>query len=145
MRAMGDRSNIFFRTKGGGIGVYAHWSGLAMADAAARVAKSKAFKARVGDRNYAMRIGVQLVLETLGAESDSETGFGLWMPATGPDDNEYRYVVVDVDTGALFVTSNWKTPKPSERLANPTAGAIRARMRGAPEKKPKRAPRKRKK
>ena len=131
-RGMGDRSNVFFRSGRDGIGVYAHWSGESMADAAMRVIQSKAFQARLGDEHYAMRIGVQLVLEALDADPKSETGFGLWTPATGPDDNEYRWVVIDVDTGDLFVAKNWKKPLPSERVAKPTASEIRRRMRGEP-------------
>ena len=141
---MGDRSNLFFRSGRDGIGVYAHWSGEAMADATMRVLKSKAFKARLGDASYAMRIGVQLVLEELGAESKSETGFGLWTPATGPDDNEYRWVILDVDTGELFVAKNWKKPLPSERVAKPTTAEIRRRMRGEPERPPRKKPSKKK-
>ena len=125
---MGDRANILFRSGRDGIGVYAHWSGLEVADAAMKVWKSKAFKARLGDSHYAMRIGVQLALEALGAESTSETGFGLWTPATGSDDNEYRWVIIDVETGELFVADNWKRPKPGDRVSKPTAASIRRRM-----------------
>ena len=127
---MGDRSNIFFRHGKGGIGVYAHSSGLEMASAAAKVITSKAFKARIGDANYAIRIGVQLVLEHLGADAKSDTGFGLWTPITGADDNEYPYVVIDVNSGALFVAKDWKKPKSTERLAKPTAATIKKRMQG---------------
>ena len=132
---MGDRSNLFFRSGRDGIGVYAHWSGEAMADAAMRVVRSKAFQERLGDEHYALRIGVQIVLESLGASSKSDTGFGLWTPATGPDDNEYRWIVIDVDTGDLFVAKNWKKPLPAERVAQPTAAEIRKRMRGEPARK----------
>jgi hypothetical protein len=134
---MGDRSNVLFRSGRDGIGVYAHWAGEAMADAAVRVLKSKAFNERLGDPCYAMRIGVQIVFEALGADSKSDTGFGLWTPATGPDDNEYRWVVIDVDSGDLFVAKNWKKPLPSERVKTPTASEIRRRMRGDPPPKPK--------
>ena len=134
---MGDRSNLFFRSGRDGIGVYAHWSGEAMADAAMRVLKSKAFGARLGDPHYAMRIGVQLVLEELGADAKSDTGFGLWTPATGPDDNEYRWLVIDVESGDLFVAKNWKKPQPSERVAKPTVAEIRRRMRGEPVRRAK--------
>jgi hypothetical protein len=139
---MGDRSNVFFRSGRDGIGVYAHWSGESMADAAMRVVKSKAFNARLGDANYATRVGVQLVLETLGADSKSDTGFGLWTSSMGPDDNEYRWIVIDVDTGQLFVAKNWKKPTPSERVAKPTVAEIRRRMRGEPvvSSKKKKAP-----
>ena len=106
-----------------------------MADAAMRVLKSKAFAERIGDASYAMRIGVQIVLETLGADSKSDTGFGLWTPSTGPDDNEYPWVVIDVETGDLFVAKNWRKPLPSERVSAPTAGEIRRRMCGEPAKK----------
>jgi hypothetical protein len=134
---MGDRANIFFRSGKEGIGVYAHWSGLAMAGAAMKVMKSKAFNARLGDAHYAMRIGVQLVLEALGAESKSEVGFGLWTPTTGPDDNEYRWIVVDVETGALYVSNDWKKTRPADRVAKPTLSEIRRRMLGEPKKRPK--------
>jgi hypothetical protein len=90
--------------------------------------KNKAFQARVGDPNYAMRLGVQIALETLGATVDMETGFGLWTPATGADDNEYPYIVIDVDDGDTFVCKDWKKPKPSERVAKPTAAALRKKL-----------------
>ena len=138
---MGDRSNVLFRSGKDGIGVYAHWSGEEMADAAMKVIHSKAFNERLGDATYAMRIGVQIVLETLGADSKSDTGFGLWTPSTGPDDNEYRWVVIDVDSGDLFVAKNWKKPLPSERVTKPTVAEIRRRMRGEPPAPKKRATR----
>jgi hypothetical protein len=125
---MGDRANIFFRNRQGGIGVYAHWAGPAMADAAALVLRSKAFRARVGDANYATRIGVQIVLETLGADSKADTGFGLWTPITGADDNEYPYIVVDVTDGSVFVAKDWRKPKKTERVAKPTKAELRKRM-----------------
>jgi hypothetical protein len=125
---MGDRANIFFKNGDGGIGVYGHWAGQAMAGAAAQVLKSKAFKARLGDPNYAMRIGVQIVLEALGAESTSETGCGLWEPAGGPDDNEYPFIVIDVLDGSVFVADDWRHPKPKEEVARPTEAAIAKRM-----------------
>ena len=127
---MGDRSNIFFRNGKGGIGVYAHWAGLSMADAAMRVIQSKAFKARVGDANYATRIGVQIVLDALGAEVGSDTGFGLWTPLSGADDNEHNYVVVDVMDGSVFVAKDWRKPKKTERVAKPTKAELRKRMCG---------------
>jgi hypothetical protein len=130
---MGDRSNLFFRTARGGIGVYAHWSGLGIADAAAKVMASKAFQGRIGDTNYALRLGVQLALETLGADSKEETGFGLWTPATGADDNEYPYVVIDVDEGVLFVTRDWQKPSKADQVDKPTAAAIRKRMSAGAE------------
>jgi hypothetical protein len=137
---MGDRSNVFFRSGKDGVGVYAHSCGELMADAAMCVLKSKAFNQRLGDVHYAMRIGVQLVLETLDADSSSDTGFGLWTPSTGPDDNEYRWVVIDVHSGDVFVAKNWKKPLPSERVAHPTVAEIRRRMRGEPAPKKKAAP-----
>lgn len=131
---MGDRSNIYFRSGRDGIGVYAHWAGEAMAGAAMRVLKSKAFKERLEDASYAMRIGVQIVFEVLGADSKSDTDFGLWTAAQGPGDNEYGYVVIDVDTGHLHVARNWKKPQLSERVKKPTSAEIRRRMRGEPER-----------
>jgi hypothetical protein len=125
---MGDRSNLFFRSGKGGIGVYGHYAGVAMADAAAAVLKNPSFKARLGDRNYAFRIGVQTALDVLGASAADETGYGLWTPATGADDNEYRFIVIDVDDGTVFVANDWKKPKPSEKLARPTAAAMRKKM-----------------
>jgi hypothetical protein len=125
---MGDRSNLFFRSDEGGIGVYAHWSGTEMAAAAAKVVASKAFKARLGDTNYALRIGVQIVLEALGADVKSETGFGLWTPATGVDDNEYPFIVIDVEDGSVFVTENWEKPTKRDLVDKPTAANIKKRM-----------------
>jgi hypothetical protein len=128
---VGDRSNVFFRNGTKGVGVYGHWAGLGMADAAAAVLANKAFKARLGDANYATRVGVQTVLGVLGVKATDETGCGLWTSETGPDDNEYPYIVIDVDTGELFVTSNWKKPKPSEKIAKPTKAAIAKAMKSS--------------
>jgi hypothetical protein len=141
---MGDRANILFRSGKDGIGVYAHWAGLDMANAAMKVLKSKAFQDRLDDATYAMRIGVQIVLETLGASSKSDTGFGLWTPATGPDDNEYRWIVIDVESGDLFVSSNWKKTSPADRIAKPTLSEIRRRMVDEPKKTAKKKPKKKK-
>lgn len=127
---MGDRSNIFFRADGGGIGVYGHSAGTFMADAAMAVLKNPAFKKRLGDTNYALRIGVQTALETLMADSRDEIGFGLWTPATGVDDNQYGYIVIDVDDGTVFVAKDWKKPKPAEKIAKPTAASLRKKMIG---------------
>jgi hypothetical protein len=131
---MGDRSNILFRSGRNGIGVYAHWAGEAMADAAMKVLKSKAFKERLGDPDYAMRIGVQIVLETLGASSKEDTGFGLWTIAGGPGDNGYRWTIIDVDTGEIFVADKWNKPKPGDRVTKVTVAELRRRMRGQPPK-----------
>jgi hypothetical protein len=125
---MGDRSNLYFRNGDSGVGVYAHWAGLQMAEAAAAVIANPAFKARVGDISYATRIGVQTALEALGVKSGEETGFGLWTSATGPDDFEYPFIVIDLETGDCFVTREWKNPTDSDKLANPTAESIAARM-----------------
>lgn len=128
---------MFFRSGKDGIGVYAHWAGESMADAAMRVLESEAFQERLDDVSYALRIGVQIVLETLGADSKEDTGFGLWTPGTGTDDNEYPWIVIDVETGDLFVAKNWKKPLPNERVAKPTVGEIKRRMRGEPAPKKK--------
>lgn len=125
---MGDRANIFFRGEKGGVGVYGHWAGRGMAMAAARVMTSKAFKARIGDANYATRIGVQIVLEELGAKSKEETGFGIWTAQSGPDDNEHKFIVIDVNTGEVFVSNNWKKPGKADLVPSPTANAILERM-----------------
>lgn len=127
---MGDRSNLFFRAAKGGIGVYAHWSGLDMATAAMAVLKNDAFQQRVGDTHYALRIGVQTALEVLGADSKADIGFGLWTPETGADDNGYNYIVIDVNDGSLFVAQDWAKPKPSEKVAKPTVSLLRKKMVG---------------
>lgn len=96
---MGDRSNLFFHSSPDsedGIGIYGHWTGTDMADAAMAVLNNPAFLARCDDASYAMRIGIQTALETLGADSKSETGFGLWTTAMGPCDNSYAIVHIFV-------------------------------------------------
>jgi hypothetical protein len=130
---MGDRANVYFRNGKAGIGVYGHWAGSSIASAAAKVLASKAFKARIGDPNYATRIGVQIVLEELGAEPSSETGFGLWTSVGGADDNEYPYIVIDVNDGKVFVAADWKKPKPSERVEKPTEKKLLSLMTAGEE------------
>lgn len=126
---MGDRSNLYFRNGDGGIGVYGHWAGTGMAAVAAAVLANGAFRKRLGDASYAMRIGVQTALERLGVASTEETGCGLWTAATGPDDFEYRVIVIDVDSGACYVTAEWRTPPDGDKLEAPTGDAIAERMR----------------
>ena len=99
-----------------------------MAEAAVRVLKNPAFRARIGDVSYATRIGVQTVLETLGASASEETGFGIWSSATGPDDNGYRFLVIDVRSGQLYAASDWKNPTASEELTVLEAAAIAEAM-----------------
>ena len=98
------------------------------AEAAVKVLQSEAFRARLGDPSYATRIGVQIVLETLGAESETETGFGLWTSVSGPDDNEYRVVVIDVNDASVFVTEDWANPKTGDQVKDPTAEELSGRM-----------------
>lgn len=83
-----------------------------------------AFKNRIGDASYATRIGVQGVLEFLGADSNEETGFGIWTPGWGEPDNEYPYVVVDVEDGAVFVSDDYSDKDDAHRIDPPTAKAI---------------------
>ncbi len=125
---MGDRSNLYFKNGEHGIGVYGHWAGPGMAEAAVRVLQNPAFKARIGDASYATRIGVQTVLETLGASASEETGFGIWSSATGPDDNGYRFLVIDVRSGQLYAASDWKNPTAQEELTVLEAAAIAEAM-----------------
>jgi hypothetical protein len=125
---MGDRSNLYFKNGEYGIGVYGHWAGPGMAEAAVRVLQNPAFKARIGDASYATRIGVQTVLETLGASASEETGFGIWSSATGPDDNGYRFLVIDVQSGQLYAASDWKNPTAQEELTVLEAAAIAEAM-----------------
>jgi hypothetical protein len=125
---MGDRANVYLRNDNSGIGVYGHWAGLGMAEAAMAVLANDAFRKRLGDASYATRIAVQTIFAAVGADPNEETGFGLWTSASGPDDNEYRFIVIDVDSGELFVSDDWKDPRPEDKLADPTTDAIVARM-----------------
>ncbi|MFO0728135.1 MAG: hypothetical protein U1E65_30420 [Myxococcota bacterium] len=127
---MGDRSNLYFKNGDHGVGVYGHWAGQGMAEAAMAVLQNKGFLARLGDSSYATRIGVQTVLDTLGVSAKDETGCGLWTSETGPDDNEYRFLVIDVQSGRVFVTDDWKAPPPSDLIEAPTAEKIAAAMIG---------------
>jgi hypothetical protein len=125
---VGDRSNLYFRDGDDGVGVYAHWAGTGMAAAAMAVLKSKAFKARLGDTSYALRIGVQTALESLAASATEETGFGLWTAAAGPDDNNYKYIVIDLESGDCYVTGNWKKPPAKDKVEAPTVKSLEALM-----------------
>lgn len=128
---MGDRSNVLFRNGESGVGVYAHWGGAAMAEAVASVIDRPAFQKRIGDPSYATRIGVQGVLELLGADSMVDTGFGLWTPEGGADDNEYPCIVVDVMDGSVFVAKDYRfVDRSTELIDPPTAKALRDAMRG---------------
>ena len=123
---MGNRSNIYFRNGDNGIGVYSHWSGTDMAAAAMRVLDNSAFQSRLGDPSYATRIAVQAVLEHLGSDTASDTGFGLWTSETGECDNEHRFIVIDVNDGSLYITDDWRKVKDAVR--NPTVKTIRDLM-----------------
>jgi hypothetical protein len=120
---MGDRSNIYFRNGNVGIGVYAHWGGTGVAAAAAKVAASEAFRRRIGDANYATRIGVQIALDALGCSPTNETGFGLW-PKGSADDNSYPYVVIDVNDGAIYVTLDVDALDAKKRVTGATVEAM---------------------
>lgn len=124
---MGDRSNVVFKNGDDGIGVYAHWGGIVMAEVVADVISRDAFKKRIGDPSYATRIGVQAVLEMLGADSNSDTGFGLWTMSGRADDNEYPYIVVDVMDGAVYVTPDYRSVE-GHRVDPPTQEAIEEAM-----------------
>jgi hypothetical protein len=130
--AMGDRSNLYLRAGDAGIGVYGHWAGIGMADAAAAVLANPAFQKRLGDHSYATRIAVQTAIGALGVKPTDETGCGLWTSATGPDDFEYAVIVIDLDSGAVYVTRDWENPTDADKVVDPTASAIAARMRDAP-------------
>lgn len=113
---MGDRSNLYLKNGDHGVGVYSHWAGVGMAGAALRVLANPAFKARLGDPSYATRIAIQTALEALGADATQETGFGVWSSATGPDDNGYRFLVIDVKSGKLYATNEWRSPQAGEEI-----------------------------
>lgn len=125
---MGDRSNIFFRNVKGGIGVYGHWAGVSMATAAMAVINNAAFKQRIGDCTYATRIGVQTVLEHLGALATHETGFGLWSAEMGPGDNEHKYIVIDVGDGSVYVAGDWDNVRECELVPKPDCETLLALM-----------------
>ena len=103
---MGDRSNVFFQQEPGvGIGVYFHWGGTGVADAVSGLSDNRGFMNRLGDEQYATRIGVQSVMDSLGIRASVETGCGIWFSDQGHD-GEYRLVVVDVENGDVHVTAS---------------------------------------
>lgn len=119
---MGDRANIFIVQKRDadgnathGVGVYAHWAGLDLFDAAL-AALPKAMK-RVGDPSYFTRILIQNVLDAL-ADANDEYGFGIW--SDGPDDNEHPILVIDANTGQTY-----KTDENSYRVRAPFVPTLR--------------------
>jgi hypothetical protein len=122
---MGDRANIFFRgVDGHGIGVYGHWAGEEMPKAAEAVLKNSNFQRRLKDCDYATRIGVQTVLDAIGASHTEETGYGLWTDAGGPGDNEHRFIVIDTTTGDLWVCDKWEAPEKGELIRPPSLANI---------------------
>ena len=118
---MGERANIIFFGKRGGICLYSHWAGPEMADAAMKVLENPAFRKRLGDYGYATRIGVQTVLEFLRAESDVDTGFGLY-PGMSPHDANYGTITINVDDGSVYVDH--------KKVENPTLEKLRALICG---------------
>lgn len=125
---MGDRSNIFFRNSNGGIGVYGHWTGSRMAGAAMAVLNNKAFTERIGDAAYATRIGVQTVLNVLGADPFCDTGFGLWTDKMGEGDNSYRFIVIDVDDGNVYVADDWRNVNKCDLVEEPSQESLQAML-----------------
>lgn len=116
---MGDRSNILFQNGDDApIGVYCHWAGLSLARSAMKVLKNRAFQARLGDADYAIRIGVQVVLADQGASMTEDTGFGLFV-GDSPDRN-YNDIIINVNTGRLMVGGT--------AIDNPTEAKIRQLM-----------------
>lgn len=102
---MGDRSNIFIQTNkdGGqwnGIGVYSHWHGTTLHDAALKALPKAA--GRIGDESYFTRIVIHNVLLAV-ADADSETGTGIW---TGnyPPDNSHPILVINALNGVHWFT-----------------------------------------
>jgi hypothetical protein len=103
---MGDRSNIFIQQgqkadgTWTGIGVYSHWHGTQLHDAAIE-ALPKA-QGRIGDDSYFARIVIHNVLVAV-ADPDSETGTGLWVD--GIPDNEHPILVINAHTGDHWYAS----------------------------------------
>jgi hypothetical protein len=98
---MGDRANVFIQTdrdvaslEWDGIGVYAHWAGTSLHNAAL-AALPKAMNRR-GDPSYFARIIVHNCLVAV-ADPNEETGAGLWTKY--PDDNEHPILVLNAETG----------------------------------------------
>lgn len=99
---MGDRSNIFIQQheRDGqwiGIGVYSHWGGTSMQEAAI-VAASESVE-RLGDPSYFARRVIHKVLNAC-ADPDSPVGCGLWTETC--DDNEYPVLVINAHTGLAW-------------------------------------------
>ena len=110
---MGNRANIYIQTdfdaetnEWDGIGVYSHWHGLSLHEAALR-ALPKAM-ARVGDESYFARILVHNVLLEV-ADAESETGTGLW--TRWPCDNEHPIMVINATTGHHWLADNYRDPE----------------------------------
>lgn len=126
---MGNRSNLFFKNGNDGIGIYAHNAGAELAEVAASVVKNPAFKSRLGDPSYALRIGVETALECLGSDGFIETGFGLWTANMGPDDNDsYPYIVIDVLDGQVYVTKSLRNPREDEVVPDPSSDVLKNLM-----------------
>lgn len=107
---MGDRSNVFIQTRRyeagddlparwAGLGLYAHWGGTMLHDAAIEAADSPAARARVGDESYFARIVVHQTLTALHADPYDDTGYGLWTHDDWFPDNEYSVLVINAQTG----------------------------------------------
>lgn len=107
---MGDRSNVYFKNGETGIGVFTRWDGYRLIDVVSDVFSSNAFQSCIGDPEYATRIGVQGVLEELGASADKpDSGYGLWTREGGFPDNERDIIVVDVNSGKAYLAKDFDT------------------------------------
>lgn len=102
---MGDRVNFVFSTKSvegktdeqcleGSLVLYSHWGGSHAANDLAH-AMEKA-RPRWHDEAYCLRI---LVSQIVGTQWDEETGFGLSVGEIC--DNEYPYLIVDLERGRV--------------------------------------------
>jgi hypothetical protein len=110
---MGDRSNVFIQTRRlemtwpdgstvhrwAGIGLYSHWHGTDLHDAAIDAATSEVARRRIGDESYFARIIVHRTLLTCAADADADTGFGLWTHDDGMPDNEHPVLVINALNG----------------------------------------------
>jgi len=107
---MGDRANVYFKNGETGIGVFTRWDRHRLIDVVSDVFSSDAFQSCIGDPEYATRIGVQGVLEELGASAyEAFSGYGLWTREGGFPDSDHDIIVVDVNSGKAYLAKDFAT------------------------------------
>jgi hypothetical protein len=96
---MGDRCNVAIKTGAGDrdhVWLYSHWGGHEMPGRLLRAMTTQEAQSRLSDESYLCRI----LIDRLMNNHTEETGYGI---STGPVDNEYPVIEVDVPAKMIRV------------------------------------------